>query len=125
GDQLADQRVVVRRYLVAAVQVRVDPHTIAARRVEETDRTRAGQEAGRVFGVDPAFDGVAANHHVFLFEAQRQAATYLDLVLDDIDTGDHFRNRVLHLDPGVHLDEEELAILVEKLEGAGTAITQV
>src|SRR5690606_42132426 len=37
----------------------------------------------------------------------------------------YFGNRVLHLDPGVHLDEEELAILVEKLEGAGTAITQI
>src|SRR5690606_34312699 len=124
-DQLADQRVVVRRYLVAAVQVRVDPHTVAARCVEDADRTRAGQEAGRVFGVDPAFDGMAANHHVLLLQAQRQTATHLDLVLDDIDTGDHFGNRVLHLDPGVHLDEEELAILVEKLEGAGTAITQI
>src|SRR5690606_16442347 len=34
-------------------------------------------------------------------------------------------DRMLHLDTGVHLDEEELTVLVEKLEGAGAAVTQL
>src|SRR5690606_35674431 len=125
GDQLADQRVVVRRYLVTAVQVRVDPYAVTARRVEEAHGTRAGQEAGGVFGVDPALDGVPTDDHILLLQAQGQAATDLDLLLEDVDTGDHLGDRMLHLDTGVHLDEEELTVLVEKLEGAGAAVTQL
>jgi hypothetical protein len=45
-----------------------------------------------------------------------------DLLLDDVDAGDHLGDRVLHLHAGVHLDEVELAVLVQELEGAGAAV---
>src|SRR5690606_1764481 len=125
GDQLADQRIVVRWYLVATVQVRIHPHTIATGRMEEGHGARARQEAVRVLGVDPALDGVATDDHVFLLDAQRLASADANLFLDDVDAGDHFRNRMLHLDTGVHLDEEELAVFIEELEGAGAAVTQI
>src|SRR5690606_18401641 len=125
GDQLADQRVVVRRHLVTAVQVRVDPYAVTARRVEVAHGARAWQAAGGVFGVDLVLDGVLVYDHSLLLQALGQAATDLDLLLEDVDTGDHLGDRMLHLDTGVHLDEEELTVLVEKLEGAGAAVTQL
>ena len=43
-----------------------------------------------------------------------------------IDAGDGFRDRVLHLDARVHLDEVELAVLVhEELDGAGVRVANV
>src|SRR5688572_10829834 len=50
-DQLADHRVVVRRDLVALVDVRIDAHARAARCVEVLDQARTRQEGLRVLGV--------------------------------------------------------------------------
>jgi hypothetical protein len=46
-------------------------------------------------------------------------------VLHDVDAGDQFGHRVLDLHPGVHLDEIELAVLVQELEGAGAAVADL
>jgi hypothetical protein len=46
-------------------------------------------------------------------------------VRDDVDAGDHLGHRMLDLHAGVHLDEVELAVLVEKLEGAGAAVADL
>ena len=60
-DELAEERVVERRDLVAAVQVRVHPDARAAGGVVALDEAGAGPEVvGRVLGVDPELDGVAA-----------------------------------------------------------------
>jgi hypothetical protein len=45
--------------------------------------------------------------------------------LHDVDAGDQLGHRMLDLDAGVHLDEVELAVLVEELEGAGAAIADL
>ena len=44
------------------------------------------------------------------------------LLLDDVDTGDHFGHRVLYLYTGIHLDEVEPFIFVQEFEGAGTPV---
>ena len=44
------------------------------------------------------------------------------LRLDQIDAGDQLGDRMLDLDARIHLDEVELAVLVEELERAGAAI---
>ena len=60
-DELAEQRVVVRRHLVARVEVRVHPDARAARGVVALDDAGAGPEVvRRVLGVDAELDGVAA-----------------------------------------------------------------
>ena len=66
GDDLADQRVVVRRHAVAVVEVRVDAHAVAARRVEGRHLAGAGHEGVRVLGIDAALERVAAKLHVLL-----------------------------------------------------------
>src|SRR5690606_25450779 len=93
--------------------------------MEEGHGAGARQEAVRVFGVDPALDGVATDDHVFLLDAQRLASANANLLLDDVDAGDHLRNGCLRLNPGVALDEEDLAVFIEALEGAGAAVPQL
>src|SRR5471032_1245325 len=48
GNDLADHGIVKRRYVVAGVNVTVDPNSRAARRVPQTDRTGARREVFRV-----------------------------------------------------------------------------
>ena len=48
-----------------------------------------------------------------------------DLLQDQIDVGDHLGHRMLDLDAGVHLDEIELAVLVEELDRADAEILQI
>ncbi len=53
---------------------------------------------------------------------ERRARRDADLLDDEVDAGDHLGDGVLHLEPRVHLDEVELAALVEELDGADAAI---
>jgi hypothetical protein len=46
------------------------------------------------------------------------AGGHPQLLLHEVQTGDHFGNRVLDLQAGVHLDEEELAVFIKKLDRA-------
>jgi hypothetical protein len=59
---------------------------------------------------------------VLLREGQLLAGGHQQLRLHQVDAGDQFGDRMLHLDARVHLDEVELAVLVEELERAGAAI---
>ena len=68
---------------------------------------------------------MAVEADVALLDRQGRARGDADLLVDEVDAGDHLRHRMLDLDAGVHLDEVELAVLVEELDGAGAAILQV
>src|SRR5215467_650729 len=65
---------------------------------------------------------MAAELDILLPHRQFLSGCDADLLLDDVDTRDHLGHRVLDLDAGVHLDEVELAVLVEVLEGARSPI---
>ncbi len=65
---------------------------------------------------------MAADHHVALGEGQRLAGGDAQLQTDDVDAGHQFGDGVLDLHAGVHLDEVELAVLVQELERAGAAV---
>ena len=45
-----------------------------------------------------------------------------DLPGDEVEPGHELGDRVLHLQPGVHLQEVELAVLVEELDRAGVVV---
>src|SRR5471030_113259 len=125
SDDLADHRIVVRRYIVTGIGVRINADAGAARRVPGGDAARRRRELERVLGVDAALDGVAGQHHVALAEAQLLAVGDADLFLHDVDAGDHFGDRVFDLHAGVHLDELELAVFIQELEGAGAAVADL
>src|SRR5690606_39306786 len=74
-----------------------------------------------VLGVDPELEGVAAGAN--LAQVQLLAGGYADLPLDEVHAGHHLRDGVLHLEAGVHLEEVEVALLVEEeLDGAGVDV---
>jgi hypothetical protein len=53
------------------------------------------------------------------------ARCHANLLVHQIDAGDGFGHRMLHLQAGVHLDEVELAVFVEKLDRPGAGIAHV
>ena len=78
-----------------------------------------------MLGIDAAFDGMAGDADVVLAIAQRRAGRDADLLAHQVDADDHLGDRMLDLQPGVHLDEIELAVLVQELDGAGAAIADL
>ncbi len=81
-------------------------------------------KSARVLRVDSAFDGGAKKSNVVLGDGERRAGRNLDLLVDNVDAGDHLRDRMLDLHPRVHLDEEELPVLIEELDRASPDIAQ-
>mmetsp|Transcript_32759 Transcript_32759/g.82529 ORF Transcript_32759/g.82529 Transcript_32759/m.82529 type:complete len:458 (-) Transcript_32759:277-1650(-) len=65
---------------------------------------RGWQEVlARVLRVDPCLDGVTMNVEVRLCKGQHEAGRDAQLLLHEVESGDHLRDGVLHLQPGVHL----------------------
>ena len=84
---------------------------------------RGGEAAaGGVLGVQPDLDGVAVGVDVVLGEAEGLARRHPELPLDEVEAGDELGHGVLDLEPGVHLQEEEVAVLVEELDGPGVHV---
>ena len=64
----------------------------------------------RVLRVDPALDRMAAQLDVLLTHRERLAERDEDLLANEVELGDHLGDRVLDLDPCVHLHEEVVAV---------------
>src|SRR5690606_10391681 len=64
--------------------------------------------------VDAALDGRALQHDLILGPRELAPARNPDLLLDDVDVGDKLRDRVLNLEPRVHLKEVEVAVLIHE-----------
>ena len=102
------------RDAVAGIDRGIEPHTQAARGMELADGAGRGAEGEGIFRIDAAFDGMAFEHNVLLGEGQRRTRSNADLLADDVDAGDGFGHRMLHLQAGVHLEEVEVALLVNE-----------
>ena len=123
-DELADEVVVVLADLVAARVATVEPHSEAVGDDELGDLARRRQEpaACGVLGVDAALDRVASPLDRRLVEGERQSGGHSDLLGDEVDAGDHLGDRMLDLKSRVHLEEVELAVGVQELDGAGVVV---
>src|SRR5665648_465954 len=72
--------------------------------------------AERVLGIDAAFHRPAVDLHVRLLERQLLAGRRTDHQFNEGDAGNELCDRMLDLQSGVHLQEEEAAVLAgEKL----------
>ena len=84
---------------------------------------------GGVLGVEPDLDGVAARAQVVLGERELGALGDAELEGDQVDAPDLLGDRVLDLQPGVHLEEEEPlvgAVAVEQeLDGARADVPEL
>src|SRR5687767_3254626 len=97
----------------------------AAWSMEQLDRTWRWDEAFRIFRIDAALDGVAADGHVVLRPWELLARRDAQLCLHDIDAGDLLGDRMLHLHARIHFDEVELAVLIKEFERASAAIAHL
>src|SRR5690606_17591373 len=90
-DHLGDHRVVHRGDFGTRLDAGLDPDAGAGRLVVGIDRTggRCEVHVG-LPGVDPALDRPAFDLHVFLGQGELFAGGDLDLLADDVDTGDLF-----------------------------------
>ena len=127
--QLRKQRIVERRHGVTLGITRINPDAVTGRFYPAADSARAGEKALGILGVDPQFDGVTAGHHGVRVKARRKASGREQLLLDEVDTGHQFGDRMLDLQPRIHLEEVERALagqarrIEEELDGAGAAIS--
>ena len=82
----------------------------------------------RILGVDAALDGVAALREVCLRPRQRLAGGDEQLRAHQIDAGDRFGDRMLDLQPRVHLEEVERARVAlafeQELDRAGVDVAE-
>src|SRR5256714_2014144 len=119
-DQLEEERVIVNGDDAPLDDTRLDPDPLAVGERQPCDRTRRGQEIlRRVLRVDAHLDGGAALRDLVLRERQRLAGRHAQLGGPQIEARDLFRDRMLHLQPRVHLEKVEAALRVlQELERA-------
>ena len=124
-DQLGDHRVVEDRDGVAFDHAGVDARMrVRAGQTQPREFARARQEAGfRIFGVQPHFDGVAALRDLMLRFRQTFASGDAQLPFDQIQPGDVFGDRMLHLQARVDFHEVEATILADdEFDRAGVLV---
>src|SRR5262249_4815826 len=121
-DELTNQAIVVGGYAVALVGAAVHAHAETAGRMPVGDAPGGGSERLRVLGIDPTFDRMAGQRDLVLAERQRCARCDADLFNDEVEPGDHLGDWVLDLQTRIHLDEVELAVFIEELDGTRAAI---
>ena len=64
GDELGDQRVVMRRYGVTGIHMAVDAYAWAAGGMPQTHGSRGGHERLGILGVYSAFESMTAQDYV-------------------------------------------------------------
>ena len=85
---------------------------------------RRHEVAAGVLGVDPELDRVPADRRIAV--AQRLALGDAEHLPHQVQPGDLLRDRVLHLEPGVHLEEADGAVLTDQeLARAGSDVARL
>ena len=116
-DELGDHRIVVERDFAALGDAGVVAHRHAVvlafggRTIAHQASDRRRKIAIGILGIDAAFDRPAVELDVALLERELLAGRDADHLLDEIDAGDELGHRVLDLQPRVHFQEIEAAIL--------------
>ena len=114
---MATSESVLHRDRVAALDARVDAETRRLREAAGEQPSGLRQEALLgILGAQAHFDGVPARRQRVLRPRQRRARRDRELGVDEIDAGDRFRDRVLDLQPRVHLEEVEARLVAGPLE---------
>ena len=116
----------MRRHVGAVVERGLDANTDGSSPADDPSRLRQEAAAG-ILGAQARLDrmatGFEACEQLGLRERQRLSGGDAQLPLDEIDTDQLFRQRVLDLQPRVHLDEPERAASIEQeFDRAGAAI---
>ena len=127
GDHLGEHRVEVEAHHRTRLHAGVPADRGLRRRGEGGERAGGREEPGSgVLGVEAGLDGVAAERDRLLLVAERLAGGDAQLLADQVDARDLLGDRVLDLQPGVDLEEEELVggVVDQELDGAGRPVAE-
>ena len=108
----------MHRHRIARGEPSIDAHALSFRRRPEQRQPphRGRKIPRRILGIDPRLDGMAAKRNRRLIHhRQRLPRRHPKLPLHQIKPGDHLRNRMLDLKPGIHLQEEEPVAISNEL----------
>src|SRR5699024_3171191 len=126
-NYIGDHLIIIRQKSAARKYESIDADTIAETEIQHTDVAQIQHEIfSRVLCVDPAFDSKAVHLYIFLPDGESIEQCHLKLETDDVDSGNHLGNRMLHLHPRVHLHEVEriLFLDVQVFDSACTGIPE-
>src|SRR5258706_2257936 len=123
-DHLGKHGIVMRRYRIAVAVSGINAQTVRLlRRAPGSDATdRRHEILVWIFRVDPRLDSVAIEVDLILVERQLFAECDAQLPFHQIDACDQLGHGMLDLQAGIHLDEENVLSVGNKLDGAGTGI---
>src|SRR5918998_5012993 len=123
-DHLGEHRVVVDADLRTVLDARVDAE--AARYAETVQAPDRGEKlAHRILRVEARLDRMSFEPRLERLERKRRALGHPDLKRDEVEPRDELRDRMLDLEPRVHLEEEEVAVRAEQeLDGAGARVAE-
>ena len=128
-DELGDHRIVIERNLAALGDAGIVAHRYAVvlafggRAIAHQAADRRRKIAIGILRIDAAFHRPAVELDVALLERELLAGGDADHLLDQIDAGDEFRHRMLDLQPRVHLQKIEAAVLGgDELDRAGAVV---
>ena len=101
----------MHRDRIARAHPGIDPQPGPVRRQAEGGDAadRGGEVARRIFGADPGLDRVAGGANRVLGGGQGFPGGHAQLPFHQVQAGDRLGDRMLDLQPGVHLQEEEAA----------------
>ncbi len=115
GDEQGHGRVVLGGEIVAVADAGVDAHALPARGEVAGDAPGVGREVLLgVLAVDAHLHGVLVGSGLLVVEAQLSAQGHGDLLLHQVHAVAAFGDAVLHLEPGVDLDEVGPGVLVHQ-----------
>src|SRR5262249_2732423 len=117
-------RVVQREHLVTLAHTRVDANPWASGLAIDGQRPGSREKAVcNVLRIDAALDRMPTQDDVVLGESERLTRGDAHLLAHEIESGYHVGHWVLHLDPGIHPQEEVIAALREQaFDRAGGAV---
>ncbi|SHW68339.1 Uncharacterised protein [Mycobacteroides abscessus subsp. abscessus] len=128
--QLHQHRIEMRTHLGAEGGATVEADARATGAAVGGDSTGVGPEAiGRILGGNPALQGRTARRDGILVQTkviEGFSGGDPQLTRHQVHIGDLLGHRVLHLNSGIHLNEDVVTALVEQeLNGAGAAVPDV
>ena len=124
-DELADEAVIMDGDFISGIDARIESHAQPSGRMEAADRAGRGREVFGIFSIDATFNRMAVEFDIFLLELKGGARSDAHLLAHEVDAGDHFRDRMFHLQAGVHFDEIESALGVEEFKSADARIAEL
>ena len=121
-DQLREHRIVIAGNGPTRVHAFIQPDSRSRGHRQVRNCSWRGEKfVFRIFGVNAALDGVAAEDDVTLRKRQRLTGSNSNLQLDEIEACDQLRYGMLNLQTRIHFEEIEIAFFVDE-EFAGACV---